>query len=75
MDKEENVSIEKIHKVSEVIFDELNMKEVSILTSSLIETFIKTYGKEGSYDFCFKRKDNKEMVVIKTRKITMLINE
>lgn len=75
MDKEENVSIEKIHKVSEVIFDELNMKEVYILTSSLIETFIKTYGKEGSYDFCFKSKDNKEMMVIKTRKITMLINE
>lgn len=75
MDKEENVSIEKIHKISEVIFDELNMKEVSILTSSLIETFIKTYGKEGSYDFCFKSKDNKEMVVIKTKKITMLINE
>lgn len=75
MDKEENVSIEKIHKVGEVIFDELNMKEVSILTSSLIETFIKTYGKEDSYDFCFKRKDNKEMMVIKTRKTTMLINE
>lgn len=75
MDKEESVSIDKIHEVAEKIFDELNMNEVSILTSSLIETFIKTYGEDDCYDFCFKRKDNKEMIVIKTRKITMLINE
>lgn len=75
MDKEENVSIDKIHEVAEKIFDELNMSEVGVLTSSLIETFIKTYGKDDCYDFCFKRKDNKEMDVIKTRKITMLINE
>lgn len=75
MDKEENVFIDKIHEVAEKIFDELNMSEVSILTSSLVETFIKTYGKNDCYDFCFKSKDNKEMVIIKTRKVKMLINE